>query len=194
MKYDSKTPTLILDQYVKHNDERWGQLNDLIMSVINDGVKYLFLVNAGGSVAILTFIGTSADVRGLEWPWTVLFFLFLGLLFVGVLHFARYHVISYLLNKWSDDLVVFYQGNTEHHTLNDSDVRRVKKTEWILVFAYLSFLSFICAGIFGFIGYKDFIRKEVKMVIEPKKRIVIPDQKNHVPRPAPIAPPPQPPK
>ena len=193
MKYNIDTPKIILDEYVKHNDERWSQLNDLIISVINDGVKYLFLVNAGGSVAILTFIGTSTDVRGLEWPWTVLFFLFLGLIFVGVLHFARYHVIGYLLNKWSRDVVKFYQGYTEHETLFNSDAKRVKKTEWILVFAYLSFFSFICAGIFGFIGYKDFIKKEEKMVIEQVKNIT-PDQKNHIPRPAPVAPPPQPPK
>ena len=194
MKYNNETPKFILDEYVKHNDERWSQLNDLILSVITDGVKYLFLVNAGGAVAILTFIGTSPDVRGLGWPWVALAFLLVGLIFVGVLHFARYHVIGYLLNNWTHDVVKFYEGKTEYDDLVNADGKRIKKTEWILIFAYLSFLFFILAGACGFIGYKDFIKKEEKVANKQIRQNVISDQKNHIPRPAPVAPTPQPPK
>jgi hypothetical protein len=195
MKYNNQTPQPILNEYIKRNDERWEQLNSLILSVISDGVKYLFLVNAGGCIAMLTFLGTSSELRDEEWTWNVLYILFVGVVFVGVLHFSRYHVLTYLQDKWNHDVVKFYEGITDYDALSSNDDKRVNKTQWILVFAYLAFACFIFAGYVGFDGYKKLVKKdEAKMEQAQKNKTVIDEQKNHVPRPAPVAPPPQPPK
>jgi hypothetical protein len=44
---------------ITHIEERWEQLSGQLQNVITEGMKYLFLTNAGGSVAMLTFISTA---------------------------------------------------------------------------------------------------------------------------------------
>lgn len=193
MKYNDQTPDYLLKEYVKRCDERWEQLNSLLLSVITDGVKYLFVVNAGGCIAMLTFLGTSEDLRKQEWTWSVLFILFLGIVFVGFLNFARYHVIDYLQKKWNLDVVEFYEGKTDYDELSNKDDLRVNKTHWVLLFAYCAFICFLSAGYLGYIG----VSKYKESLSYPKNggRMNIKDeQKGHVPRPAPVAPPVQPPK
>ncbi len=79
MKYNSGTPKVILEKYVARIDRRWNQLNNLLLTVVTDGIKYLFYINAGGCIAIITFIGTAEAVRQRDWPWYVLGLFFIGL-------------------------------------------------------------------------------------------------------------------
>lgn len=196
MKYNTDTPEHIIDKYVQSNNERWEQLNDLILSVITDGVKYLFVINAGGCIAMLAFLGTSEELRKQEWTWNVLFVLFTGIVFVGILNFARYHVISFLLERWSLDVIEFYEGKTDFDELSNKDDERVKKTSWILLLAYAAFICFLVAGALGFRGVTEFreVEKANKGDLMNYTKCSDYDRKNHVPRPAPVAPPVQPPK
>lgn len=194
MKYNTDTPEHILNEYVKSNHERWDQLNGLLLSVISDGVKYLFAVNAGGCIAMLALLGASEELRKQEWTWTVLFVLFLGLVSVGILNFARYHVIDYLLRKWNQDVVRFYEGEMDFDELSRNDDRRVVKSNLILIFAYFAFACFVYAGYVGATNYKSSLnnlKNGDSMNTNVNSEY---DQKNHVPRPAPVAPPVQPPK
>lgn len=196
MKYNSATPDHIIKEYVKSNNERWEQLNNLILSVISDGVKFLFVINAGGCIAMLAFLGTSEELRKQQWTWSVLFVLFLGIVFVGVLNFARYHVITYLQQKWHSDVIEFYEGRVDFDELNNNDDKRVKKTSWILLFAYAAFTCFLIAGVIGYKGVSSFRNTEKTNdgVAMNHTNCSDYDRKNHVPRPAPVAPPVEPPK
>ena len=110
MKFNTETPTATLDKYIDHVDSRWSQLNELILTVVTDGIKFLFYINAGGCVAMITLIGTADSVRQLNWPWYVLGSFFIGLLFVGFLNIARYHSIDLILKGWQNDVGKFYEG------------------------------------------------------------------------------------
>lgn len=194
MRYNTDTPPELLEKYVSKINSRWGQLNELMLSIVTDGIKYLFYVNAGGCVAMLTFIGTADTARHLQWPWTVLGIFFVGLFFVGVLNLARYHVLDYLLKGWNTDVSTFYSGDLEYSDLHSRDDVRVEKTSWILVFAYLAFLAFVAAGIYGFFSLQGFIKTEsVQTNVTEKMKMPDPNTK-HVPKMPPNPPPPQPPK
>lgn len=194
MKYDSETPQHILTEYINHVDSRWHQLNDLLLEIVSDGIKYLFYVNAGGCVAVITFIGTSDSVRQLDWPWNVLCLFFVGLVFVGLLNFSRYHVVDKLLFDWQKDVDVFYKGKLDFDEMGKRDDKRVGKSRWILLFAYVSFGCFLAGGIVGFVNYKVLIKGEPAMIEKVQAAESDELQKNHVPRQAPVPPVPQPPK
>ncbi len=194
MKYNTDTPPEILNEYISRIDARWKQLNDLLLSTVTDGIKYLFYVNAGGCVAVVTFIGTAESVRQQNWPWYVLGLFFIGLLFVGFLNIARYHVIDSILKGWQKDVSIFYEGNLDYLVLSNEDDSRVAKSNWILCFAYLAFACFIAGGGVGFFNYHQLIKGEPKMTTSKISVTQTPDRKNHVPSKVPMPPSPQPPK
>lgn len=215
MKYNSKTPKDLIEKYVTHIDSRWGQLSDLLLTVVTDGIKYLFYINAGGCVAMITFIGTADSVRQQNWPWVVLGLFFTGLVFVGFLNIARFLTIDSLFKGWQKDVDTFYQGNLDFTDMCNSDDSRVKKTEWILYLAYVAFACFIAGGVVGFYNYQQLVTKnpqEVKKVnlkieVKEKPKMEINTksikpissssddlQKNHIPMKSPVPPTPQPPK
>lgn len=196
MKFNTETPTATLDKYIDHVDSRWSQLNELILTVVTDGIKFLFYINAGGCVAMITLIGTADSVRQLNWPWYVLGSFFLGLLFVGFLNIARYHSIDLILKGWQNDVGKFYEGNLDFVDMCNEDNIRVKKSEWILYLAYIAFACFIAGGGVGFYNYHQLIKEQPTMAEKKPTTLleVSGDQKNHVPMKSPVPPTPQPPK
>lgn len=196
MKFNTDTPIANLDKYVNHIDSRWAQLSDLSLTVITDGIKFLFYINAGGCVAMITLIGTADSVRQLNWPWYVLGSFFTGLVFVGILNFARYHSIEYILKGWQKDVKTFYEGDLDFVEMCSKDNTRVKKTTWIPIFAYFAFGFFIAGGLVGFYNYHQLIKEQPKMAekLSTDRLEVSGDQKNHVPMKSPVPPTPQPPK
>lgn len=194
MKYNNQTPPETLNEYVNRVEARWKQLNDLLLNIVTDGIKYLFYVNAGGCVAVLTFIGTAESARQLNWPWYVLGLFFIGLLFVGILNIARYHVVDCILRGWQKDVTVFYEGDLDYNDLSNQDDKRVAKADWILCFAYLAFACFIGGGAVGFFNYHVLIKGQPKMIEKNVSVNQAPDRKNHVPSKTPMPPSPKPPK
>lgn len=196
MKFNTETPTATLDKYIDHVDSRWSQLNELILTVVTDGIKFLFYINAGGCVAMITLIGTADSVRQLNWPWYVLGSFFIGLLFVGFLNIARYHSIDLILKGWQNDVGEFYEGNLDFVDMCNEDNIRVKKSEWILYLAYIAFACFIAGGGVGFYNYHQLIKEQPTMAEKKPTTLleVSGDQKNHVPMKSPVPPTPQPPK
>lgn len=192
MLYNTNTSQKKLDEYIDHIDKRWNQLNELNLSLINEGIKFLFYINAGGCVAVLTFIGTAEIALTAGWPWTILMLFFAGLVFVGLLNFARYHAVDWIQNTYSRDTGEFYKGNLDFDDLEIKDSDRVNKVKWIPIFAYCAFFCFIAGGIIGFLNYQEFIKKENTVKINSSP--LISDQKNHVPLMPKLPPQPQPPK
>lgn len=80
-----------------HIDQRWGQLYELEKEWGKEVIKYLMLVNAGGAVATLSFIGTSDAVRAAVTPKIALLLFFLGLLCSGFIITYVYETMSKLI-------------------------------------------------------------------------------------------------
>lgn len=190
-RYNKSTSPERIKEMVHRVESRWDQLNEMLVNIVNEGIKFLFYVNSGGAVAVVAFIGTSEDIRSLQWPWWVLSLFFLGLVFVGVLNFARYHVVDYLLKKWEVDVNKFYNDKIDYYALQNNDDIRVSKTWWVPIIAYLSFLCFIGGGVIGFLNYKQFIKQEsIKMKVV-NTSTSDKERKNHIPKRPPMPPPPK---
>jgi hypothetical protein len=197
MKYNNQTPPALINEYINRINSRWKQLNDLLLGIITDGIKYLFYVNAGGCVAVITFIGTSDNVRKLDWPWWVLSLFFIGLIFVGVLNLSRYHVIESLLSNWQKDVVEFYSGHLDFDDMSANDDKRVEKSQWVLWLAYISFACFIGGGAVGFFNYNSLINEannKMRNDAISAQDTPVPLEEKHIPKQIPVPPVPQPPK
>ncbi len=62
MKYfDEKVTDELRDIRNKFVNERWEQLYNLSKESSESAIKYLFTTNAGGGLAVLTYLGTIVD-------------------------------------------------------------------------------------------------------------------------------------
>lgn len=189
MRYNTNTPEPQIKRQISHIENRWKQLNTLLTSIVSDAIQFLFLVNSGGCIAILTFIGTVESARQLDWPWYVLGIFFFGLICVGLFHAAKYHAVNWIYTGYQKDVSRFYMDEIDSEELSDLDDKRVNKSGWIALFAYVSFICFIAGGAVGFANYHQLINKKpVTMTQKPNP------QKDHIPKLPPSPPTPQPPK
>lgn len=136
----------------KYVSERWAQLNGLLLETIKDSINFLFIVNGGGCVAVLAYLAQVPQPKFAIY--FVLFFFFIGLLFVGILNIRRYQQFSNLILKWTENSKKFYSGTDEisFQELNKLDELEVKKGRRIEYWGYASFLCILIAGAIGFIG------------------------------------------
>ncbi len=194
MKYNTETPRHILEEYILRINSRWRQLNELLLGVIADGIKYLFYVNAGGCVAVLTFLGTSDSIRQHTWPWWVLGIFFLGLVLVGFLNLFRYITIESLQTNWQQNVDEFYKGELDFDVMTAKDNEEVEKSYWIVWFAYLAFACFIGGGVVGLCNFNKLIKGQEMNQQSALSQQKDQEEKRHIPKQEPIPPAPQPAK
>jgi hypothetical protein len=73
----SDSTTESLEQCDIYIGNRWKQLGELELDTANEGAKYLFLINSGGAVAVLSFLGAIqraasvylAEIKGARVSW-----------------------------------------------------------------------------------------------------------------------------
>lgn len=89
----SETPEEQRAGHLAYVDQRWTQLSDLEMSWSGEAIKYLMFVNAGATIAVLTFLGAIESVRPLLWPKVMLSFFVGGVVILGTIKGARLELI-----------------------------------------------------------------------------------------------------
>ena len=127
-------------------NERFWQLNSLVISGSEKTWNYLLTVNGGGCVAILTLIGAISDYRKLSWPYWVLALFVLGLSLVGVFHAFWAHKTNSLLEGWKADSWSYWQRNITWDENTKRDKGRVNSWStfpWLL--GWCSFACFLIA-------------------------------------------------
>ena len=184
MKYQ-ETNERRLKLNIEYIDERWDQLSNLSLDLINNGIKYLFSINAGAAVAILAFIGSSEAVRVLKWPWYSLTLFILGLVLVGIINFVRFHLVEFIYKHWRADVLKYYDNNICFDEIIENDNQRSYKFSWLFLIAYFSFFCFLGGTALIAVNVNSFIKKEQQMNQNKTSTI---DQKNHIPKSPPPAP------
>jgi hypothetical protein len=139
------------DREVAGINVRWAQLNELVMEASEQAIKYLFLTNSGGAIAVLSFIGSSSNVRALWAPRIALALFSTGVVLAGVLLALRLHEIEWLDKSYRADATKYLEGNLERSTLYSNDTARTEarlfKVNYLV--GYISFLCFVSGGIVG---------------------------------------------
>ena len=184
MKYQESDETL-LKSNIEYIEVRWEQLSNLTLDLTNNGIKYLFLINSGASVALLAFLGSSEKIRALIWPWYALILFVGGIIFVGIINFARYHLVEHIYKNWRNDVFKYYDNKICFKTITDNDTKRSEKFSFLVLLAYFSFASFLIGVTLIAMNIKTFIKHEQEVT---KNKISLIDQKNHIPKYPPPAP------
>ena len=140
---------------IGYANERWRQLYAVQSDWAADGIKYLMLVNSGGAVAMLAFLGSVAKARDLVWPKATLGFFALGIVLIGFLHVLRHYHISQLFKKWRESVNDYFTDKKDWNQIIEEDVIRSSKFDWALLLAYISFGCFITGIVIGIFNFAD---------------------------------------
>lgn len=140
---------------IGYTNERWRQLYSVQSDWAADGIKYLMLVNSGGAVAMLAFLGSVANARNLVWPKATLGCFALGIVLIGFLHVLRYYHITQLFKKWRESVHDYVTDQKDWNQVLADDLSRSSKYDWALVLARISFACFVTGIIIGMFNFAD---------------------------------------
>lgn len=132
--------------------ERSSQLYTVLTTAADAAVSFLFLVNAGGAVATLSFLGTSATVRAMPTPKLALACFIAGLLLVGILRAFRVHDYQKAFNCWHKDYNNFVAGQLSWNQLVGNDETRSETSKWEYILGYASFTCIFGGAALGAYG------------------------------------------
>jgi len=119
-------------------------------SAIEAGINYLFLINAGGAVAALSFIGSQSG-EGRSWgPLAALGFYVFGLFLVGIVKVFRFSYFSAVAHDWSANSVLFYDDKISFEELVERHGLRRREPLWPYCVGYFSFFCFVGGSLVGF--------------------------------------------
>jgi uncharacterized membrane protein len=135
-------------------NERWRQLHALEKEWAERAVQYLFLTNAGGAIATLSFLGASEKAfnrTGLKWSSA----LFVGgLILVGFVVAKTYYHMSGLFKHYRRAVDSYFHDQITWDDMNRQDVRRSEDKFVGNVLPWAAFLFFALGCIVG--GYSLF--------------------------------------
>jgi hypothetical protein len=108
------------------------------------------LTNAGGTLATLSFLGTSEAVRKLVAPKLSLALFVGGLFLVGLLVALSTHRVGVLFSSWKVDANRFVTDQLIWGELTKADEERVRQGRWaVYVLGYGAFACFVIGAIIG---------------------------------------------
>ena len=131
----------------KYIDSRLAQLQNIAVESGDQALKYLFLTNAGGAVAVLAYLGSSSN-SGLSAKLTLVLF-FIGILFVGFYRAYMVHYHESLFKSFSSLINQYYSESIGWAHLTETDESNVGNPIAPYIFGYISFGCFILGCIFG---------------------------------------------
>jgi hypothetical protein len=143
---------------IKNNpylSERWYQIQSLLQKAADDGLKYLTLINGGGTIAVLSFIAANSENSN-KCMWISFSIFFTSLILVGVINFWRYLHLSHMLKSWADDCEKIRKGEEiEYETLIANDNKRAYKADKIFYLAVICFILPVIGFSFGMMKILD---------------------------------------
>lgn len=139
-------------QQRSHINTRWGQLYELQKEWGKEAIKYLMLMNAGGAIATLSFIGTSKEVRELCGPKISLMLFFMGIVSAGFMIAYAFHTCNHLFKMWQQEVATHDRGEINYDQLIANDDARVPSGKVDIILGYISFGCFILGTSIGVWG------------------------------------------
>lgn len=139
-------------EQIAYVEQRWHQLYALLMDSVKTAINYLFIVNGGGCVAVLAFLGSDKANEHKALLLIVLVLFFVGLLLVGVLNIQRYRLFTKLERNWVNSTNNYNPDNNNFKKIIADDNTLVMSGKNIVYWGYASFLCLFLAGLFGFLG------------------------------------------
>lgn len=145
----------------KYVEDRWKDLSLHAHTWSKESLKIIFLTNAGGAVATLTFIGTASTVRAEGWPWIMLGFFCFALILLQIFHGAQYYKLNWMWDSYRRDVVALFSDKKDWEAAEADDEQRADRFLWLDIFPISAGLCFVIAVVIGFSNYQHLIEKEL---------------------------------
>ena len=150
--YNTDIPKNLLETRNTYIQERREQLQGFYLKHTDEIIKYLLYVNAGGAVAILTFMGTSKSIRNSIYLQIALLCYALALACVGLLRVLLLHKVAYLFENWRKDAEKYWVQDIGYNKLIEEDDKRSESGRKLWIAGYLSAGLSILGLILGAMG------------------------------------------
>lgn len=137
----------------KYFHDRRSFLTNLLMLQIERVLKYLFLTNSGGAIAVLSFMGASGSIRTLSGPkWALGCFVF-GIIMIGFLSAYQLFRFARLKKKLEEDISRYSTDKLGFNGLVKLDKERSYTVTSLFgyICGCITFASFIIGCIIGII-------------------------------------------
>ena len=147
-----ETPTpAITDLELQRINRRYAQLHTLEHGYTLAGLKFLFYSNAGGAIAMLSFIGISR-LAASDWvvQWALISFV-AGVILYGVSVLVLYFRVVTIHTGYRRDVDRRFDGSLSQADLHANDKRRSSETIVDYLAPFGSFFCFVDGCIMG--GY-----------------------------------------
>lgn len=135
---------------IDYINQRWGQLYELEKDSAQDALKMLFLTNAGGAVANLSFIGAIGKNQIHIFAKISLACFIFGLIFVGISKAKQFHHLSRLFKKWKEEVGQYFTDRLPWEELDRRDDARAREDILDYAFPYAAFACFLIGCAYGF--------------------------------------------
>ena len=153
--YNTSVPAEIIKSRDKYISERWEQLYNVSTEHAKETIQYLFIVNAGGTGALLGFLGVSEKARSSGFLIAALCCFSAGLVLVGILRVFIVHHLMGIFERWKKDVSKYYMNQITYDEITSEDDRRTGSDKIEFTIGYLSGILFIVGLVLGSIGLFD---------------------------------------
>jgi hypothetical protein len=148
----SQEPPLVQQQRFGFISTRWSQLNGLVKEWTDKAISFLMLTNAGGAVAVLSFMGASEKARNMLGSRIALCCFALGVICTGILVAKQFHRIEGLFAHYKKDSERYLTDQMEWDTLTARDEDRADTTFMDYFWGYAPFVLFVGGCVAGAIS------------------------------------------
>ncbi len=128
---------------------RWTQLNTLRNQWVEKALRLLVLTNAGGAVAVLSFIGASDEARRMCGPRFALGCFAAGIIIAGIFIAIQFHRFDSMFKGYGSDSAKYFSDEIEWDKLRKDDDDRSAPHSIDYAWLYISFGLFILGCIVG---------------------------------------------
>lgn len=139
------------NEALNYVEQRWAQLHEIEKESADTIFKYLLLINSGGAIATLSFLGASENALNIPLVKFALLFFIFGVLLIGTSYIHMFHYRSSLFTNFRKDIIALNKKSLSYSEVLNRDEERAKESFWHYLFPYSAFVSFIIGCILG--GY-----------------------------------------
>ena len=141
----------ISDQDLQRINRRWAELHALEHQYTLAGLKFLFYSNAGGTIAILSFVGVAKlALSDFLVRWAFISFV-AGVILYGISVLVLYFRVVSIHAGYRRDVDRWFDGSLSQDELNANDLRRSGESIVDYLAPFGSFFCFVDGCIMG--GY-----------------------------------------
>jgi hypothetical protein len=146
----SREPEHVRQFRFNYINARWAQLNALTKDWGDKAVSYMMLTNAGGAVAVLSFMGASYEARENWGPRIALVCFALGVIVTGILVAKQLHRFEGLYKGYKRDSEQYLADQIDDWgTVVSRDEDRTKASFWDYAWGSFAFILFIGGCVAG---------------------------------------------